>query len=201
MPQNFIHEGSINAMVILNSDRIDELPSQYADDPDFSAPYANHTESYRLEEGRLLKDQVLFVPRDPLFDIILHDHHDVAVSSYRGFAKTRSSIRRSYFWPALRKDAESYVKSCDACQRAKDLRKPRVGLIRPFTPPMKKWEVITMDFVFDLPVTSSGKSGIAVIVDKMSRQAHLLSLPPNSMLLLWPIYIFMRFIAIMGFLE
>jgi hypothetical protein len=66
---------------------------------------------------------------------------------------------------------------------------------------MKKWEVIPMCFVFYLPATSSGKSGIAMIVDKMSRQAHFLSLPPNSMLLIWPIYIFMRFIAIMGFLE
>jgi GNAT superfamily N-acetyltransferase len=44
---------------------------------------------------------------------------------------------------------------------------------------MKKWEVISMDFVFDLPVTSSDKSGIAVIVDKMSRKAHFLSLPPK----------------------
>jgi hypothetical protein len=34
-----------------------------------------------------------------------------------------------------------------------------------------------MNFVFYLPVTSSGKSGIAVIVDKLSRHAHFLSLP------------------------
>jgi GNAT superfamily N-acetyltransferase len=81
--------------------------------------------------------------------------------------------------PTLRKDAESSVKSCDACQCAKALRQARGGLIRPFPPPMKKWEVISMDFVFDLPVTSSGKSGIAVIVDTLSRQAHFKSLPPK----------------------
>jgi hypothetical protein len=46
-------------------------------------------------------------------------------------------------------------------------------------PPMKKWEVIYMDLVFNFPMNSSGKSGIAVIVDKLSRQAHFLSLPPN----------------------
>jgi hypothetical protein len=44
---------------------------------------------------------------------------------------------------------------------------------------MQKGEVIYMYFVFNLPVTSSGKSGIAVIVDKLSRQAHFLSLPPK----------------------
>jgi hypothetical protein len=144
-------------MIIVNSDTVDQLPSQYADDPEFSAPYANPTGSYRLEEGRLIKDHVLRVPRGPLHDTILHDHHDAAVSGYRGFVKTLSSILRSYFWPILRKDSESYVKYCDACQRATALRKPRGGLIRPFPPPMKKWEVIYMDFVFYLPVTSSGK--------------------------------------------
>jgi Integrase zinc binding domain len=178
-PHNFISKGSINAMVIVNSETIDQLPSQYADDPDFSSLFANPTGSYRVKEGRLFKDNILCVPRGPLRDTILHYHHDAAVSGHRGFAKTLSSIRLSYFWPALRKYAEGYVKSCDACQRAKALRQPRGGIIRPFPPPMKKWEVISMDFVFDLPVTSSGKSGIAVIVDKLSRQAHFLSLPPK----------------------
>jgi hypothetical protein len=43
---------------------------------------------------------------------------------------------------------------------------------------MKKWEIVSMDFVFDLPVTSSGKSGIAVIVDKLSQQAHFVVTRP-----------------------
>jgi transposase InsO family protein len=38
--------------------------------------------------------------------------------------------------------------------------------------------VIYIDFLFDLPVNSSGKSNIAVIVDKLPRPAHFLSLPP-----------------------
>jgi GNAT superfamily N-acetyltransferase len=120
---------------------------------------------------------MLCVPRGPLRDTILHDHHDAAVSGHRGFAKTLASFRRSYFLPTLRKDAEDYAKSCDAFQRAKALRQPRNGLIRPYPPPMKKWEVVFMDFLFYLPVTSSGASGIAVIVDKLSRQAHFLSVP------------------------
>ena len=115
----------------------------------------------------------------PLRDIILHDHHDAAVAGHRGVAKTLASVRRSYYWRTLRKDVESYVRSCDSCQRAKAVRQPRPGLIRPFPPPEKKWEVISMDFVFDLPLTANGKNGIAVVVDKLSRQAHFLSLQPN----------------------
>jgi GNAT superfamily N-acetyltransferase len=36
-----------------------------------------------------------------------------------------------------------------------------------------------MDFVFDLPLTARGKRGIAVVVDKLSRQAHFLAISPN----------------------
>jgi hypothetical protein len=75
-------------MVIVNSDKIDQLPSQYDDDPNFAVPYANPTGSYRLEDGRLFKDHVLCNPRGPLRDTILHDHHDAVVSGHRGFAKT-----------------------------------------------------------------------------------------------------------------
>jgi Integrase zinc binding domain len=84
-------------MVIVNSETIDQLPSQYADGPYFSSLFATPTGSYRIKEGRLFKDNILCVPRGPLRDIILHDHHDAAVSGHRGFAKTLSSIRRSYF--------------------------------------------------------------------------------------------------------
>jgi Integrase zinc binding domain len=136
-PLNFIHKGSMNAMVIVNPDKIDQLPSQLAEDPDFATPYANYTGFYCIKEGRLFKDHFLSVPRGPLRDTLLNYHHDAAVPGHRGFAKTLSSIRRSYFWPTLRKDAKSFLKYFNACQRPKALRQPLDGLIRPFPPPMK----------------------------------------------------------------
>jgi hypothetical protein len=36
-----------------------------------------------------------------------------------------------------------------------------------------------MDFVFDLPLTDTGNNGIAVVVDKLSKQAHLLAISPK----------------------
>jgi GNAT superfamily N-acetyltransferase len=178
-PQNVISNGSINAMVIVNSEMIDQLLSQSAEYPNFASLFANPTGSYRVKDGRLFKDHMLCVPRGPLRDTFMHDHYDAAVSGHRGFAKTLSSIRRSYFWPTLRKDTEGYIKSCDAFQRAKALQQPHGGLIPTHSSANEEMEVMSMDFVFDLPVTSSGKSGIAVIVDKLSRQAHFLSLPPE----------------------
>ena len=94
-PHNFIHKGSINAVIIRNSNMIDQISSQYAGDPDFAAPYANPTGYYRIMERCIFKDHVLCVPMCPLRHTILHDHQDAAVSIHRGFAKTLLSIRRS----------------------------------------------------------------------------------------------------------
>jgi hypothetical protein len=44
-------------------------------------------------------------------------------------------------------------------------------ILRPF-PLQRKWEATAMDYASNLPLTASGKSGIAVVVDKLSRQAH-----------------------------
>jgi hypothetical protein len=105
-------QGSINAMGIVNSNTIDQLPSQYADDPYFAAPYAKHTGSFRLKEGRLFKNQVQYVPRGPLGDNILQDHHDAAVSRHRGFAKTLSSIRHLHIWPRHFENMRRVIKVC-----------------------------------------------------------------------------------------
>jgi hypothetical protein len=53
------------------------------------------------------------------------------------------------------------------------------GLIRPFSLTLLKWEVVSMDFLFDLPLTSSWNKGLVVIVDKLSRQAHFFALKPG----------------------
>jgi hypothetical protein len=36
-----------------------------------------------------------------------------------------------------------------------------------------------MDFIFDLPLTDTGNNGIAVVVDKLSKQAHFLAISPK----------------------
>jgi hypothetical protein len=44
---------------------------------------------------------------------------------------------------------------------------------------MAKWSEVSIDFMFELPETDSGNTGLAVVVDKLSKQAHFLPLKPN----------------------
>ena len=49
----------------------------------------------------------------------------------------------------------------------------KIGYHQPFPPPTRKWEVISMGFMFDLP-TSNGLTGIMVIADKLSKRTHFI---------------------------
>ncbi|MCO5558673.1 hypothetical protein L7F22_012259 [Adiantum nelumboides] len=56
---------------------------------------------------------------------------------------------------ALRRDVDAYVKSCLVCQKVKFDRQKAPGLLQPLPIPDRPWESIAMDFVFDLPRTTT----------------------------------------------
>jgi transposase InsO family protein len=49
------------------------------------------------------------------------------------------------------------------------------GLLQPHDVPMSKWEVISMDFVVGFPLASLRHNAILVIVDKLTKSAHFIS--------------------------
>jgi GNAT superfamily N-acetyltransferase len=177
--QTSLNLATINAISVVKPKLVSDLREAYVTDTEFSALFANPEPPYQIRDECLFKGDALCIPKGTLRDIILHDHHDAVSAGHRGVAKTLAAIRRSYYWPTLKSDVTTYVRSCGPCQRSKAVRQAKAGLLRPFPPPQKKWEVITMDFVFDLPLTDTGNNGIAVVVDKLSKQAHFLAISPK----------------------
>jgi transposase InsO family protein len=102
---------------------------------------------------------------------ILREYHDAA--GHLSANKFLDNVRRSYWWPGLRKDVSDYVLSCDACQRNKPTNTRPMGLARMLPIPDAPWETVTMDFVVQLPRTRSGNTAIFVCVDKFSKMIHL----------------------------
>ena len=68
-----------------------------------------------------------------------------------------------------------YVAKCDICQRVKAVHLKSAGLLQPLSIPSWKWEDISMDFIVGLPKTSKGFDSIWVIVDRLTKVAHFLS--------------------------
>ena len=78
-------------------------------------------------------------------------------------------VRRQFFWPIIIKDAKDYVLSCEECQRNKPSHQKTAGLLQPLPVPDKKWDIVTMDFITQLPLTKKGHDAILVVVDKLSK--------------------------------
>jgi hypothetical protein len=74
----------------------------------------------------------------------------------------------------LKRDVAAHVAMCDVCQRVKAEHQRPAGLLHPLKMPEWKWEEIGMDFIVGLPRTSAGYDSIWVIVDRLTKVAHLI---------------------------
>jgi transposase InsO family protein len=73
----------------------------------------------------------------------------------------------------MRRSIRAYVRSCNACLRAKATRHKPYGLLKPLPVPVECWHDVSLDFVFGLPL-SSGFDSILVVKDRLSKRAHYL---------------------------
>ncbi len=96
-----------------------------------------------------------------------------SVAGHGGAKRTTTFLKKSYYWPNLKDDAEEYVKTCLTCQQNRTLNKKQVGLLQPLPIPEGPWESVSMDFMVSLP-PSKGFDAIMVVVDRFSKMAHFI---------------------------
>jgi transposase InsO family protein len=104
---------------------------------------------------------------------ILQAMHSSAIGGHSGFHATYNRIKKLFSWPGLKKQVKNYVASCSICQQAKIERLPYPGLLEPLEVPKRSWQIVSMDFITGLPL-SSGISCILVVVDMFSKYAHFI---------------------------
>jgi len=75
----------------------------------------------------------------------------------------------------MKQDITKYVVECDTCGRVKADHMRTPGFLQPLPIPVWKWEDISMDFVVGLPRTAKGYDSIWVIVDRLTKFAHFVS--------------------------
>ncbi|GJT32032.1 putative reverse transcriptase domain-containing protein [Tanacetum coccineum] len=85
----------------------------------------------------------------------------------------------------MKADITTYVSKCLTCSKVKaEHQKPSDLLVKPEIPQWK-WEKITIDFIIKLPKTSSGYDTIWVIVDRLTKFAHFLSMNETDSIFTW----------------
>ncbi|GJW91288.1 ty3-gypsy retrotransposon protein [Tanacetum coccineum] len=134
---------------------------------------------HHIHDGLVYIHDRLFIPDIPSLRLkLLKEFHSSTIGGHSGITATIKRISGSFSWPGLRKDVTRFIRECTICQQTKYSRQKPYGLLQALPIPNQVWEEISMDFITNLP-TSNGKSAIWVIVDRLTKFAHFLALPPH----------------------
>jgi hypothetical protein len=106
-------------------------------------------------DGLLLYKNIVYVPNVRELKLeILKEMHNVAYVGHPRYQKTVEAIKRHYFLLSLKKEIAEYIARCMECQKVKAEHRHPIGLLHPLLIPEWKWDVVTMDFITELPKTS-----------------------------------------------
>jgi hypothetical protein len=96
----------------------------------------------------------------------------VSYDGHPRYQKSIAVVRSQYFWPRMNKEVVNYVVICLECQKVKNEHRHPVGLLKPLHISEWKWEVVTMDFITNLPKTVKHHDSIMVVVEKLTKETH-----------------------------
>ncbi|WVZ70514.1 hypothetical protein U9M48_019175 [Paspalum notatum var. saurae] len=128
------------------------------------------------EQGTVWYKNRICVPDvESIKKLILSEVHDTAYSIHPGSTKMYHDLKERFWWYGMKRAVAEYVAVCDTCQRVKAEHQRPAGLLQPLKIPEWKWEEISMDFIVGLPKTQKGYNSIWVVVDRLTKVAHFIS--------------------------
>ena len=151
----------------------DEWKAQYATDPCFKEVWEalqqptviNQTPflDYFVRQGWLYKLNQLCVPQTKDHLILIKGAHASACGGHFGTTKTILNLQRHFYWRALAKHVEKFIRACSLCAQSKPTNRKH-GLYQPLPLPTRPWESISMDYISGLPTTFRKHDAIWVIM-------------------------------------
>ena len=82
-------------------------------------------------------------------------------------------MKRRFYWPGMDDEIQTYVTSCDACQRNKPSHQATIGLLQPLPIPDRPWQQVSAwTSSRSCLARSRGNDAIVVFVDKLTKMVH-----------------------------
>ncbi|KAL0361544.1 UNVERIFIED_CONTAM: Transposon Tf2-11 polyprotein [Sesamum radiatum] len=127
----------------------------------------------------MTKKNRLYVPKGgDLRKSLISECHDTLWARHQGKERTYALVQRAYYWPQMRDDVKTYVRTYLICQQDKADHQKKVFLLQPFPIPKRPWESVSMDYISGLPKVGDSGS-IIVVVDRLSKYATFIAAPEH----------------------
>jgi hypothetical protein len=133
-------------------------------------------EGVTMDNDGLLRfnNQIYVPPNDELRSLILNEAHRAVYMAHPGVTKMRANLKPLFLWKGMKAYVVNYVARCLECMQVKVEHRHSTGLLQPHVIPELKWEVISMDFIVGLPLTTRRHDSIFVVVDTLTKSAHFI---------------------------
>ena len=118
----------------------------------------------------------LVVPKVQRGKILVQNHEEAA---HPGFQRMFARIRQAYFWKSMKRDITRHLRNCSLCAQRKGPKNRKHVPLKPievFAP----LELVGIDYVGPLPVTSSGNKYVLTMQDQFSRWPAAYAVPEIS---------------------
>ena len=181
---SYLSSSSYSILIGISDEELLTWKEGYTKDPHFSSLLSNLREEtkwnnpsypqYHYGENGLIYfedwngNNKLCVPGSLQTKVTAEIHDSLSEGAHAGYYKTYNRIVSTYYWPRMSRSIKTFVSTCDICQKSKPRRHALIGLLRPIPIPTRPFEVVTMDFILELP-NSNGFDKILVIVDKLTK--------------------------------
>jgi hypothetical protein len=126
------------------------------------------------DQGIVWFNNRIVVPKDDdVRQQILDEAHLSRYSIHLRSTKMYHDLKQHYWWTKMKIEIACYVEKCDTCRRVKAIHMKTAGPLQSLPIPTWKWEDISMDFIVGLPRTTKGFDSIRVIIDRLTKIAHV----------------------------
>ncbi|CAF1143378.1 unnamed protein product, partial [Brachionus calyciflorus] len=116
----------------------------------------------KFERNNKIFNQFVIVESDK--KTVLDNFHKSLFAGHLGYEKTLNKIEERFYWTGMKKDVFKFVQECLTCQKVKQSRNVHSAKMVPLRP-IRPLELIAADIVGPLPVATTGKKYILVIID------------------------------------
>ncbi|WMV09841.1 hypothetical protein MTR67_003226 [Solanum verrucosum] len=176
-----MEKGGVLASIEVRATFIEEIKAKQFEDENLNEirkkiVIGNAQETTLDAEGVLSLKGRICVPRiDDLIQKLLIESLGSRYSNLPGVTKMYRDLKKLYWWLGMKKDRAEFVAKCHNCQQVKYEHRRPAGLLQRMPIPEWKWEKISTDFVVGLPKTFLKFDFIWVVVDRLIKSAHFIS--------------------------